>query len=68
MKRSWQARQAEAALLRARQAAPAMRSVAGLTLGKAAAELNARKVPSPTGSPWSAELVKRTRERIEQSE
>jgi Recombinase len=38
--------------------------LAGLSANKAAAELNARKVPTPTGSPWSALTVIRVRARL----
>jgi hypothetical protein len=38
--------------------------LAALSANKAAAELNARKVPTPTGSPWSALTVIRVRARL----
>jgi hypothetical protein len=72
MNRSWQARQAEAALQQAMAAAPALREVATLSAGKAAAELQRRSVPVPTGGAiWSKAMVQRCRKRIaeiEQSE
>ncbi len=46
----------------------ALRSVfaelAGLPTRAAAAELNARKVPTTTGAPWAAMTVLRVRERL----
>jgi hypothetical protein len=38
--------------------------LSGLSANKAVAELNARKVPTPTGSPWSPQTVIRVRARL----
>jgi hypothetical protein len=56
-------------MARARLVAPALRSVAGLGLSAAAKALNERGIRTPTGSAaWTAEMVKRTRARIERIE
>jgi hypothetical protein len=47
--------------------APALHKVQGLSHGSAAAELNRRKVPSPTGNPWNAIMVSRSRKRLQAS-
>jgi hypothetical protein len=38
--------------------------LAAMSAHKAAAELNARKVATPTGSPWSPQTVIRVRARL----
>jgi DNA invertase Pin-like site-specific DNA recombinase len=52
------------ALERARTIAPTLAALAGLSARAAAAELNARKITTPTGAPWSAKTVIRVRERL----
>ena len=54
----------QAAVSRARVIAPVLTELAGLSARAAAAELNARQVPTPTGAPWSAKTVIRTRARL----
>ena len=55
----------EAAVSRAQAIAPVLKELAGLSAHAAAAELNARKVPTPTGAPWSAKTVIRARARLQ---
>jgi DNA invertase Pin-like site-specific DNA recombinase len=57
------AQQADAAR-RAQALAPTMKELAGLSANATALELNARKVPTPTGRPWSAVTVLRVRRRL----
>jgi DNA invertase Pin-like site-specific DNA recombinase len=52
------------AIERARAIGPALAELAGLSARAAAAELNTRKVATPTGAPWSAKTVIRARERL----
>jgi DNA invertase Pin-like site-specific DNA recombinase len=54
----------EAAVSRARAIAPVLSELAGLSGHAAAAELNARRVRTPTGRPWSAKTVIRARARL----
>ena len=54
----------QAAVSRAQVIAPVLTELAGLSARAAAAELNARQVPTPTGAPWSAKTVIRTRARL----
>ena len=54
----------EAAVGRAQVIAPVLTELAGLSAHAAAAELNARQVPTPTGAPWSAKTVIRARARL----
>ena len=44
----------EASMARAEAIAPVLDKLSGLSARAAAADLNARKVPTPTGAPWSA--------------
>jgi DNA invertase Pin-like site-specific DNA recombinase len=53
-----------AAAERAESLRPLFAELASLPANKAAAELNARKVPTPTGSPWSPQTVIRVRARL----
>jgi DNA invertase Pin-like site-specific DNA recombinase len=53
-----------AATERAEALRPVFAELAALSANKAAAELNARKVATPTGSPWSALTVIRVRGRL----
>jgi DNA invertase Pin-like site-specific DNA recombinase len=53
-----------AAAERAESLRPVFAELAGLSANKAAAELNARKVSTPTGSPWSPQTVIRVRARL----
>lgn len=48
----------------ARRMAPVMKELEGLSAGKAAAELNKRKVPSATGGRWYPATIIRLRARI----
>jgi recombinase len=43
---------------------PILAELAGLSARAAAAKLNSRSVPTPTGAAWSAKTVIRLRERI----
>jgi DNA invertase Pin-like site-specific DNA recombinase len=52
------------AIERAKALAPVLSELAGMSARAAAAELNARSVETPTGAPWSAKTVIRTRERL----
>jgi DNA invertase Pin-like site-specific DNA recombinase len=54
----------EAAVSRAKAIAPLLAELAGLSAYAAAAELNARQVPTPTGRPWCAKTVIRARARV----
>ena len=54
----------EAAVSRARAIAPVLKELSGLSAHAIAAELNSRKVPTPTGKPWSAKTVIRARTRL----
>ena len=54
----------QAAVSRAQVIAPVLTELAGLSARAAAAELNARHVPTPTGAPWSAKTVIRSRARL----
>jgi DNA invertase Pin-like site-specific DNA recombinase len=56
-------RQADAAK-RAQAIAPVLLDLGGLSARAAAAELNDRKVATPSGAPWSAKTVIRARERL----
>ena len=56
-------RQAEAAA-RAQSIAPVLAELAGMSAHAMAAELNRRKVETPTGAPWSAKTVLRVRQRL----
>jgi DNA invertase Pin-like site-specific DNA recombinase len=53
-----------AAAERAEALRPVFAELAALSANKAAAQLNALKVPTPTGSPWSALTVIRVRARL----
>jgi DNA invertase Pin-like site-specific DNA recombinase len=53
-----------AAAERAEALRPVFDELAALSAHKAAAELNARKVATPTGSPWSPQTVIRVRARL----
>ena len=53
-----------AALARARVIAPILLELAGMSARAAAAELNARRVETPSGAPWSAKTVIRARDRL----
>jgi DNA invertase Pin-like site-specific DNA recombinase len=56
-------RQADAAA-RAQAIAPVLAELSGMSARAIAAELNARKVATPTGKPWSAKTVIRARDRL----
>jgi DNA invertase Pin-like site-specific DNA recombinase len=49
---------------RAQALAPVLEELADMSARAAAAELNARKVETPSGAPWSAKTVIRARERL----
>jgi DNA invertase Pin-like site-specific DNA recombinase len=53
-----------AAADRAEALRPVFAELAGMSAHKAADELNARKVPTPTGRPWSPQTVIRVRGRL----
>ena len=53
-----------AAMARAKALQPVLSELKQLSARAAAAELNAKQVPTPTGRPWSAKTVIRTRERL----
>jgi DNA invertase Pin-like site-specific DNA recombinase len=57
-----------AAAERAEALRPVFTELAALSANKAAAELNTRKVATPTGKPWSALTVIRVRARLKGSE
>jgi DNA invertase Pin-like site-specific DNA recombinase len=50
--------------LRTEAIAPTLIELAGLSARAAAAALNDRQIPTPTGAPWSAKTVIRVRERL----
>jgi DNA invertase Pin-like site-specific DNA recombinase len=52
------------ALERAEQLRPVLAELAGLSQGKMAAELNARRIPAPAGGQWHAATVKRVLSRL----
>ena len=54
----------EAAVSRAQAIAPVLAEIGRQSAHAAAAELNARQVPPPTGRPWSAKTVIRARARL----
>ena len=49
---------------RARAIAPILSELASMSARAAAAELNARKIETPSGAPWSARTVIRARARV----
>src|ERR1700720_109172 len=51
-------------IVRARAIAPILSELASMSGGGAAAELNARKIETPSGAPWSAKTVIRARARV----
>jgi DNA invertase Pin-like site-specific DNA recombinase len=53
-----------AAVARAKEIKPVLRELRGMSARAAAAELNLRAVPTPTGAPWSAKTVIRARGRV----
>ena len=52
------------ALEEALPTAPILSELAGMSARSVAAELNARRVKTPSGAPWSAKTVIRARERL----
>jgi DNA invertase Pin-like site-specific DNA recombinase len=52
------------ALGRAKQLRPVLTELSGLSQGKMAAELNARRIPTPAGGQWHAVTVKRVLSRL----
>jgi DNA invertase Pin-like site-specific DNA recombinase len=56
-------RQVDAAA-RAQAIAPVLAELVGMSSRAVAAELNRRKIETPTGAPWSAKTVIRTRQRL----
>ena len=50
--------------MRARAIAPILSELASMSARTAAAELNARKIETPSGAPWSAKTVIRARARV----
>jgi DNA invertase Pin-like site-specific DNA recombinase len=52
------------ALARVQAIAPILSELAGMSAHAAAAELNVRRVATPSGAPWSAKTVIRARERL----
>jgi DNA invertase Pin-like site-specific DNA recombinase len=56
-------RQADA-IARAQAIVQILAELSGMSARAAAAELNARKIETPTGAPWSAKTVIRVRERL----
>jgi DNA invertase Pin-like site-specific DNA recombinase len=54
----------EEALERAEQRRPVFAELAGLSHREIAAELNARKIPTPAGGQWHAVTVKRVLSRL----
>jgi DNA invertase Pin-like site-specific DNA recombinase len=50
---------------RAEALRPILAELAGKSARAIAIELNARKMPTPTGSPWSAKTVIRVQQRLE---
>jgi DNA invertase Pin-like site-specific DNA recombinase len=57
-------RERDEARQRAEQLRPIFTELAGMSLRKMAAELNARQIPTPAGGQWHAVTVKRVLERI----
>jgi DNA invertase Pin-like site-specific DNA recombinase len=53
-----------AAVARAKEIKPLLRELRDMSARAAAAELNTRAVPTPTGAPWSAKTVIRARQRV----
>jgi DNA invertase Pin-like site-specific DNA recombinase len=51
-------------VVRARAIAPILSELASMSARAAAAELNARKIETPSGAPWSAKTVIRARARV----
>jgi DNA invertase Pin-like site-specific DNA recombinase len=58
------ARNHDAAAERAESLRPVFAELAGLSANRAAAELNARNIPTPHGGPWSFKTVIRVRRRL----
>jgi len=56
-----------AAKRRAKKIWPVMQDLAGMSARAAAKEMNRRKVPTPTGAPWSYKTVQRVRRRLNMS-
>ena len=54
----------EAAVARAQAIAPILAEFAGRSARAVAAELNARKTPTPNGARWSSKTVTRARDRL----
>ena len=54
----------QAAVSRAEAVAPVFAEVAHLSARAAAAELNYRQIPTPTGAPWSSQTIIRARLRL----
>lgn len=52
---------------RAERLRPILAELSDMSVNKAAAELNRRKVPTPAGGSWAATQVIRVRQRIEQA-
>jgi DNA invertase Pin-like site-specific DNA recombinase len=57
----------EEARARAEALRPILQELAGMSANAIAAELNARRVATPTGSPWSAVTVIRVQKRLERT-
>jgi hypothetical protein len=51
-------------VVRARAIAPILLELASMSARAAAAELNDRKIETPSGAPWSAKTVIRARARV----
>jgi DNA invertase Pin-like site-specific DNA recombinase len=51
-------------IVRARAIAPILSELASMSARSAAAELNARKIETPSGAPWSAKTIIRARARV----
>jgi DNA invertase Pin-like site-specific DNA recombinase len=51
-------------IVRARAIAPILSELASMSARSAAAELNARKIKTPSGAPWSAKTIIRARARV----
>ena len=54
----------QAAVSRTEAIAPTLIELAGLSARAAAVELNDRRIPTPTGAPWSAKTVIGARARL----
>lgn len=54
----------QAAVSRTQAIAPVLSELAHLSARAAAAELNYRQIPTPTGVPWSSQTVIRSRLRL----